>query len=90
MLTIASLILVLAGCYFGSRVAIRLPYFAPTRTGLQLAHLSAALAFAALVILVKFWSVGFANVALAKIAGCQAICYIYDHLRGRVPGPASG
>lgn len=82
---IVSLFLVFALTYFLSRIALRLDWFAASSKGLTQAHLASGLALILLVVLVKFWSSGFSNLAVVKIAGCQMLCYVYDRLRGRFP-----
>lgn len=90
MFQLVSFILVLSACYFVSRLALRLPYFPSDSTGLRLAHLASGVALLALVVLLKFWTPGFAKSAVIEIAISQALWLGYDHLRGRRPGRALG
>jgi hypothetical protein len=87
---IVSLFLVLSIAYFLSRIALRLGWFAASSKGLAQAHFASGLALILLVVLIKFWSTGFSNLAVVKIAGCQLLCYFYDHLRGRFPRQTVG
>lgn len=83
---VVSVFLTLAICYFLSRVALRLDLFPGSARGLYLAHLASGATFLALVVVVKFWSPGFSNLAVIEIALCQLLCLGYDKLRGRQPG----
>lgn len=87
---LVTFILVLSACYFTSRLALRLPYFPSDSKGLRFAHLASGVALIVLVVLLKFWTTGFARSAVVQIAIGQALWLGYDHLRGRRPGRALG
>jgi hypothetical protein len=81
-----SVFLTFALCYFFSRAALRMAVFPGSSKGLYLAHLASATALLLLVVLIKFWTPGFSNLAVVKIAACQLLCLGYDKLRDRRPG----